>query len=109
MSVLVELTRMDGTKHGQLIANQMLDVAIRVQAVRAFTVSQMVRTTCDVILCKQHETIYCDLMCACRRWYWRTPTLLLAARNETVFVRCSTQLHGFVANFHSKLYKFHDV
>ena len=43
VSVLVELTRMEGTKHGQMIANQMLDVAIRVQAVRPFTVAQMVR------------------------------------------------------------------
>ena len=44
VSVLVELTRMKGTKHGQMIANQMLDVAIRVQAIRPFTVTQMVRS-----------------------------------------------------------------
>ncbi|ESN98976.1 hypothetical protein HELRODRAFT_107104 [Helobdella robusta] len=42
VSVLVELTRIEGTKHGKLIASQMLDVAIRVQAVRQFIVSQMV-------------------------------------------------------------------
>ena len=42
VSVLVELTRMEGTKHGHLIASQMLDVAIRVQAIRPFTVTQMV-------------------------------------------------------------------
>uniref|UniRef100_A0A0B7A1L1 AP-3 complex subunit delta n=1 Tax=Arion vulgaris TaxID=1028688 RepID=A0A0B7A1L1_9EUPU len=41
VSILVELTRMEGTKHGKLIANQMLDVAIRVQAIRHFAVSQM--------------------------------------------------------------------
>ena len=35
---------MKGTKHGQMIANQMLDVAIRVQAIRPFTVTQMVRS-----------------------------------------------------------------
>ena len=40
--MLVELTRIEGTKHGRLIAAQMLDVAIRVQAVRAFVVAQMV-------------------------------------------------------------------
>ena len=40
--MLVELTRMEGTKHGKLIAEQMLDVAIRVQAIRPFTVIQMV-------------------------------------------------------------------
>ncbi|KAK6990578.1 AP-3 complex subunit delta-1-like isoform X2, partial [Biomphalaria glabrata] len=41
VSILVELTRMEGTRHGRLIANQMLDVAIRVQAIRHFAVSQM--------------------------------------------------------------------
>lgn len=41
ISVLVELTRIEGTKHGHLIASQMLDVAIRVQAIRPFAVSQM--------------------------------------------------------------------
>ncbi|CAG0900344.1 unnamed protein product, partial [Darwinula stevensoni] len=41
VSVLVELTRVEGTQHGKLVANQMLDVAIRVPAVRSFTVAQM--------------------------------------------------------------------
>ncbi|CAL1271803.1 unnamed protein product [Larinioides sclopetarius] len=41
VSILVELTRIDGTKHGSVIASQMLDVAIRVQAIRNFAVSQM--------------------------------------------------------------------
>ncbi|XP_064626859.1 AP-3 complex subunit delta-1-like isoform X4 [Lineus longissimus] len=41
VSILVELTRIEGTRHGKLIANQMLDVAIRVQAIRSFAVSQM--------------------------------------------------------------------
>ncbi|XP_035211943.1 AP-3 complex subunit delta-1-like isoform X2 [Stegodyphus dumicola] len=41
VSILVELTRIDGTKHGSVIASQMLDVAIRVQAIRSFAVSQM--------------------------------------------------------------------
>ncbi|OXU26869.1 hypothetical protein TSAR_010610 [Trichomalopsis sarcophagae] len=40
ISVLVELTRMEGTKHGQLIATQLLDVAIRVQAIRKYAVQQ---------------------------------------------------------------------
>ena len=43
VSILVELTRMEGTRHGRLIASQMLDVAIRVQAIRSFAVAQMVR------------------------------------------------------------------
>lgn len=41
VSVLVELTRIEGTKHGKMIASQMLDVAIRVQTVRPFIVTQM--------------------------------------------------------------------
>lgn len=32
---------MEGTRHGHLIASQMLDVAIRVKAIRAFAVAQM--------------------------------------------------------------------
>ncbi|XP_015922470.1 AP-3 complex subunit delta-1 isoform X1 [Parasteatoda tepidariorum] len=41
VSILVELTKIQGTKHGSIIAAQMLDVAIRVQAIRSFAVSQM--------------------------------------------------------------------
>uniref|UniRef100_A0A8D0H4B0 AP-3 complex subunit delta-1 n=1 Tax=Sphenodon punctatus TaxID=8508 RepID=A0A8D0H4B0_SPHPU len=41
ISILVELTRLEGTRHGHLIASQMLDVAIRVKAIRMFAVSQM--------------------------------------------------------------------
>lgn len=41
VSVLVELTRMEGTRHGKLLANQMLDVAIRVESIRPFIVAQM--------------------------------------------------------------------
>ena len=42
VSILVELTKIEGTKHGHLIASQMLDVAIRVKAIRSFGVQQMV-------------------------------------------------------------------
>ncbi|XP_058393644.1 AP-3 complex subunit delta-1 [Diceros bicornis minor] len=41
ISILVELTRLEGTRHGHLIAAQMLDVAIRVKAIRGFAVAQM--------------------------------------------------------------------
>lgn len=41
VSVLVELTRMEGTQHGPLVAAQMLDVAVRVQAIRGYAVHQM--------------------------------------------------------------------
>nr|CAD2130956.1 unnamed protein product [Meloidogyne enterolobii] len=42
ISVLVELTKVEGTKYGVLIAEQLQDVAVRVQSVRHFAVSQMV-------------------------------------------------------------------
>ncbi|XP_018015411.1 AP-3 complex subunit delta-1 isoform X2 [Hyalella azteca] len=41
ISVLVELCRMESSQHGALIAAQLMDVAIRVGAVREFTVGQM--------------------------------------------------------------------
>uniref|UniRef100_A0A1B6DPB2 AP-3 complex subunit delta n=2 Tax=Clastoptera arizonana TaxID=38151 RepID=A0A1B6DPB2_9HEMI len=41
ISVLVDLTKMEGTQYGSLVATQMLDVAIRVQAIRNFAVQQM--------------------------------------------------------------------
>lgn len=41
VSVLVELTRMEGTRHGKLLSQQILDVAIRVESIRPFIVSQM--------------------------------------------------------------------
>ncbi|XP_071558191.1 AP-3 complex subunit delta-1 [Temnothorax nylanderi] len=40
ISVLVELTRMEGTKHGPLVATQLLDVTIRVHAIRKYAVQQ---------------------------------------------------------------------
>lgn len=44
VSILVELTRLEGTKHGSLISLQLLDVAIRVESIRQFACNQMVRT-----------------------------------------------------------------
>merc|ERR1719445_2365240 len=42
ITVLVELSRTEGgTKHGKLIAKQMMDVAIRVSSIRSFCVGQM--------------------------------------------------------------------
>ncbi|XP_050546578.1 AP-3 complex subunit delta-1 [Daktulosphaira vitifoliae] len=41
VSILVELARVEGMKHGPLLAHQMLDVAVRVKAIRPFAVSQM--------------------------------------------------------------------
>jgi len=41
VSVLVELSQMEGGGHGNLLAKQMMDVSIRVQAIRPFAVQQM--------------------------------------------------------------------
>ncbi|CAF1223260.1 unnamed protein product, partial [Didymodactylos carnosus] len=41
ISILVELTRLEGTKHGSLISLQMLDVAVRVESIRQFACNQM--------------------------------------------------------------------
>ncbi|KAI1305936.1 AP-3 complex subunit delta-1 [Halotydeus destructor] len=42
ISVLVDLARVEGgTEHGQLVAHQMLDVAIRVEAIRPYATKQM--------------------------------------------------------------------
>ncbi len=42
VSVLVELAQLNESKNGELLANQLLDVAVRVASVRPFAVSQMV-------------------------------------------------------------------
>ncbi|XP_075250046.1 AP-3 complex subunit delta-1-like isoform X2 [Convolutriloba macropyga] len=41
ISILVELTKMEGTRHGKLISAQMLDVAVRVRSIRQYAVTQM--------------------------------------------------------------------
>ncbi|XP_063712442.1 AP-3 complex subunit delta-1-like isoform X2 [Symsagittifera roscoffensis] len=41
ISILVELTKMEGTRHGRLISAQMLDVAVRVRSIRQYAVTQM--------------------------------------------------------------------
>ena len=42
ITVLVEMTKFKGTRHGKLIASQMLDVSIRVKDVLPFAIRQMV-------------------------------------------------------------------
>ena len=43
ITVLVEMTKFEGTRSGKQIAAQMLDITIRVKTVRPFAVRQMVR------------------------------------------------------------------
>ncbi|CAF4366772.1 unnamed protein product [Rotaria sordida] len=40
--ILVELTRLESTKHGNLISLQMLDVVVRVESIRSFACNQMI-------------------------------------------------------------------
>lgn len=42
ISTLIELTRVQGTKHGKLIASQLMDVVIRVNVIRAYGLGKMV-------------------------------------------------------------------
>jgi len=57
--VLVELTKVEGTKYGVLIAEQLQDVAVRVQSVRHFAVSQMVLLVQNVQPLLQVFKFYC--------------------------------------------------
>ena len=58
ISVLVELTRMEGSeKHGELIGGQMMDVAIRVEVIRAFAVSQMALLVENNFLIQGNEAV----------------------------------------------------
>lgn len=41
VSVLVDLSRMEGLRQGHVVASQLMDVAIRVPAIRPFAVEQM--------------------------------------------------------------------
>ena len=41
MSVLVDLSHMEGLRQGGIVASQLMDVAIRVPAIRPFSVEQM--------------------------------------------------------------------
>ncbi|XP_050083853.1 AP-3 complex subunit delta [Anopheles aquasalis] len=64
LTVLVELILLEsGSKHGQLIAAQLLDVAIRVQAVRSFAVNEMATLLASYPVCSvpngtMHEVLY---------------------------------------------------
>uniref|UniRef100_A0A915Q751 AP-3 complex subunit delta n=1 Tax=Setaria digitata TaxID=48799 RepID=A0A915Q751_9BILA len=68
ISVLVELTKVEGTKHGTMIAEQMLDVSVRVQSIRHFSVSQMALLVENAHLLlagsAQHRSNMCEVLLA---------------------------------------------
>ena len=58
IDVLIQLTKVEGTRHGKLIAAQMLDVPIRVKAVRSYAVQCLVSDNNSLIYlftCKVSE------------------------------------------------------
>ncbi|XP_044014482.1 AP-3 complex subunit delta-1 isoform X2 [Aphidius gifuensis] len=65
ISVLVDLTRMEGTKHGQLVATQLLDVTIRVQAIRKYSVQQcaLLLDNAHLLTCQPRSTM-CEVLYA---------------------------------------------
>ena len=40
--MLIQLTRVEGTRHGKLLASQMMDLTIRVKAIRPYAVQCLV-------------------------------------------------------------------
>ncbi|VDK84565.1 unnamed protein product [Litomosoides sigmodontis] len=68
ISVLVELTKVEGTKHGTVIAEQVLDVSVRVQSIRHFSVSQMALLVENAHLLLtgsgQHRNNMCEVLLA---------------------------------------------
>uniref|UniRef100_A0A1Q3F930 AP-3 complex subunit delta n=1 Tax=Culex tarsalis TaxID=7177 RepID=A0A1Q3F930_CULTA len=59
LTVLVELIQLEsGSKHGKVIATQLLDVAIRVQAVRTFAVNEMSTLLSSYRIVAQNSTMH---------------------------------------------------
>ncbi|XP_055641304.1 AP-3 complex subunit delta isoform X1 [Toxorhynchites rutilus septentrionalis] len=59
LTVLVELIQLEsGSKHGKVIATQLLDVAIRVQAVRTFAVNEMSGLLTSYPISTQNSTMH---------------------------------------------------
>ncbi|EAT39753.1 AAEL008462-PA [Aedes aegypti] len=59
LTVMVELIQLEsGSKHGKVIATQLLDVAIRVQAVRGFAVNEMSNLLSSYPVSAQNSTMH---------------------------------------------------
>eukprot|EP00339_Tiarina_fusa_P029705 CAMPEP_0117045208 /NCGR_PEP_ID=MMETSP0472-20121206/31278_1 /TAXON_ID=693140 ORGANISM="Tiarina fusus, Strain LIS" /NCGR_SAMPLE_ID=MMETSP0472 /ASSEMBLY_ACC=CAM_ASM_000603 /LENGTH=965 /DNA_ID=CAMNT_0004757127 /DNA_START=206 /DNA_END=3103 /DNA_ORIENTATION=+ len=56
INVLVELTHVQGTRHGKRISDQLLDVCIRVKIIREFGVANMVHLLHDTRLTAENPT-----------------------------------------------------
>jgi hypothetical protein len=93
VSVLVELTKVEGTAHGSLIAAQMLDVAVRVQSIRHLAVQQM------ALLIQ----VRAQLLCV-HKWWCRMQIFYCVAVNNIVVTsaKCSPLPRSFVVNMQSE-------
>eukprot|EP00038_Savillea_parva_P027238 m.58366 g.58366 ORF g.58366 m.58366 type:complete len:1253 (+) comp7821_c0_seq1:94-3852(+) len=66
LSVLIQLTHMEGTKHGKLIASQLMDVTIRVKVVRPVAAKQMAAllTSSHLLNSKIEKNGVCEVLYA---------------------------------------------
>ena len=99
ISILVELTRLEGTKHGNLISLQVLDVAVRVESIRQFACHQMVSSL-------QGGLSRTELV-GSRPFFWRTRMSSFSVRIPPAWQRCCTLRRGYaessVRTYHHRL------
>ena len=66
IDILIQLSEVEGTKHGKAIAKQMLDVAIRVKAIRPYVVpafAQLLDKT-SLLTTNYEKTTTCEVLFA---------------------------------------------
>ncbi|CAH3027442.1 unnamed protein product [Porites evermanni] len=66
IDVLVQLTRVEGTRHGKLIASQMMDVTIRVKAIRPYAVQclSLLLTSNELMSGQMEKNRVCEVLFA---------------------------------------------
>ncbi|KAJ7386345.1 AP-3 complex subunit delta-1 [Desmophyllum pertusum] len=66
IDVLIQLTRVEGTRHGKLLASQMMDVTIRVKAIRPYAVQclSLLLDTSDLISGQMEKNRVCEVLYA---------------------------------------------
>ena len=92
--MLVELTKVEGTKYGVLIAEQIQDVAVRVQSVRHFAVSQMVLLVQNVQPLLQ--VLFCLNFVNLILLRWLVPTCKLRLLLSSIFTSSIHNLRAIV-------------
>ncbi|XP_078354382.1 AP-3 complex subunit delta-1-like [Oculina patagonica] len=66
IDVLIQLTRVEGTRHGKLLASQMMDVTIRVKAIRPYAVQclSLLLDNSDLISGQMEKNRVCEVLYA---------------------------------------------